>query len=250
MEPNTPSPIQNTDFATPSPAGNSHAKLLAAVLALIILGAAVFYGYFPKTSNKGVALQNETAKLDKLILEHNCAAAITEAEKYLEAYPNAARIWSLKGGCEFDTGNVVAAKASFEKALALNPEDKGAKMYLENLVSRPGEIKVFASESPFSQADFESRLGITLNATLAKIKIVSRAATIPEYAVGTFTSSKSFSETESYLEGVLKAGDAKLSVSRLSEGTVLASMATTTRKIVSVLKDSPVQVKIEYFKLK
>ena len=229
-------------------------RIILIIVALVIL---LFISYKHSLYKNGqfqgskIDLNNEISLLQSLIVNnHDCGQVIQRTTFYISNGVNVPEIWNLLGVCQFDIGKLSEAKVSFQKVLSLEPKNEPAKRYLERLNMSQGAIMVFANTDSVNQTQFEKELGLKLGGVLTFKGAVKKASNIPEYILATYSSSKNFTDTVSFLSEELKKSNLQLSTSKLAEGTVISSFSSEEQKIFSVLKGSPVKVKIEYFKLK
>lgn len=227
-------------------------QIITAIIAILAIIAIIYAARY--WTREGVPPDTAASKakleeIQNLILNKNCADAIVSASTYLQAHPNAAEIWHLKGVCEHDLGKFAEAKTSFEKALALNPNHAVARTYLERLQPRPGEVILAPAELPLDIGTFESRIGLKFEGVLTLTNVIKRPATIPEYFVAIYSSSRSYSETAAYLKGELEQAKFDFSASETNESLVYATFTPKEQKIFTVRKgSSPTMVTIKYLK--
>ena len=172
-----------------------------------------------------------------------------QAAAFLESHADALDIWHIKGACEFDLGKFEDAKASFNKVLGLDPKNESAKKYLSLTEPKPGELVVSGTELPLSQADFESRLNFKLEGFTFQ-KAIKKPASIPEYFLADYTSGQNFDATVTSLEQKLTGPTLKPGISKAKDTAILVIGSESYRVVVTVSKKSPVQVNINYQKIK
>jgi tetratricopeptide (TPR) repeat protein len=223
------------------------------ILAIVILAAAlvaVLWWYPKAMEEKQRQRESAVQQLSsRIVTDRDCNAALDEAVAFLQKDSQAAGVWNLKGACEFDLGLFAEARMSFEQVLALNPDHEAAKNYLEQLDFSPGEVVVTAAETPVSQAEFESRLGLGLNGILSFESAVKKPSNIPEYALATYSSEASFAGTVAALESELEEAGGEFNLSEGEGEAILASASETERKVIMIQSDDPVRVFINYQRL-
>jgi len=136
--------------------------IIALIIAVVIVLAAF---YLAKRSAqkldqaRGEGLAHIQTALDE---DKDCAAVLPEIKAYLGKRPADIDVWHAKGICEFESGKYEEAKQSFERVLALEPDNGAAKNYL-SLLNEEG-VSRNVSRDGLSQGQFEEVLGFGLPA--------------------------------------------------------------------------------------
>lgn len=104
--------------------------VIAVIVFILVLGVLIFQ----TTKNKPKEISSAILEIQNLVVnQNNYAAGLVKAEELVKKEPKNAEAWQWKGIAEFQLGKTNEAKLSFEKVLALDPENKSAKTYLEIL---------------------------------------------------------------------------------------------------------------------
>jgi Tfp pilus assembly protein PilF len=181
----------------------------------------------------------------------DCPLALTQLADLIKDNPSYAEAWQWQGVCQFQGKDFVAAKVSFEKALALDPEIVASKNYLK-LINSGAQASVPNLEF---QADFENKLGFTPNSQILTFQripvrqITPGATGSTEFIIGLYTSQKSGSEIQTYLTNTLKKlTSASFTVTKGTTNTTFNVILVPGKKsyTISVDKSSPIQVLISY----
>ena len=233
-----------------------NSKIGLGLVAVIILVLIVFWYPSYKVQN----IQNEQKdklifddkvyKLNKLVLAHECSQVLEEAEAYLSTNADAEQIWSALGACQFDLGKFKDAKDSFQKVLALEPENVAAKNYLKQMEFKTGEIVVTGTETPFDKIEFESRMGLNFDEILTFVKATEKPSNILEYLLASYTTTNSLDNTILFLKDALKKAGMNFTFSGAKTGTIISYGNEKERKIIMLeKKNSLVKVEMNYQKL-
>src|SRR5262249_12123031 len=70
---------------------------------------------------------------DALFRQHRFREAIPLLTEVLASHPAHAGLWSVLGICQYRSGIIGSAEASFQKALALNPDDPATLVNMASL---------------------------------------------------------------------------------------------------------------------
>ncbi len=234
---------------------NSRPEFIFVLIVILIL---VFFGYPKYKAEQAykakLALDNKAYQLGQLVLvNHDCATVINEAKAFLKIQDRAEPIWNVLGACQFDTGKFDDAKVSFQKVLSFNPNNQGAKTYL-NILSKPPSTTVVQLKS-LSKNNFESISGLKFDEKKLYFNNAGERSDSPStyYASVTYIAptENSFSQTRSYLkEQLTKIGLTLKQVGDDASHTVLSATAKNQIYYFTVIKGSPVKVVIDYTKLK
>jgi len=184
---------------------------------------------------------------------HDYAQCLAQAKELVAQKPDSKDAWQWKGTCEFQTGDSVDAKASFNKLLALDPGSQPAKNYLA-ILNNPNSHLVNLQTDSVSRQDFETAMGFAtdpkvLDMTLAfKAPAAGNNSVAPETAL--YNSSQSYAKTVAYFEAQLKNSGIKYAEVKQNGGTSFqaADSATTSNFSVNVSSSTPVNVQATLFK--
>jgi tetratricopeptide (TPR) repeat protein len=127
--------------------------------------------------------------------EKNCTDVLSVAENYLKKIRDI-RVLEAKGICEFRSEKYEQAKASFKQILALDPEHKAARNYLDVIDKiLSGTIKFVNPKTDFLSRDFvEQKLGFNFNPQKYEFKEAARVslpnAPVLQFVANYFTEQK------------------------------------------------------------
>ncbi len=233
---------------------HENTKTILVILSLILVATLAVFGYpkykIWKETKENLAINEKAFELNRLIVEsHDCKKVLAEAATLVKIYNKAEPIWIYKGACEFDTMDFAAAKISFQKVLALNPENEVAKNYLAKMEIKPGEIVLSAQELPFDQTLYETETGLKFSDPLHLDKVVSRPASIPLYLTATYSSPKKFDAVVAYLKKILPEGY-HFNLLRNNTYAIFDKGDDGKLVIIKVERTSSVIVTVNYRKLK
>jgi tetratricopeptide (TPR) repeat protein len=165
------------------------------IILIIILAAGLALGGFfwfkhQQTVQKETKALNlkKLEEIKKLIIgDPKCSEALPELEQLLKSDPKNTDAWSFKGVCEFQSNKFSDAKASFQKALSINPELPGPKNYLAFMGN--AENASTPSLPAINQENFESEFkGLIDFTNLTFIEATDRSNGLGKYYFGKYSS--------------------------------------------------------------
>lgn len=226
------------------------------ILFLIIVLAVV--GYFARGSLLKTAIQGtnkEQVSLDTIknliIKNKDCKTALPQLVALTNEDPNFVEGWSWQGVCQFQTGDLVAAKATFQKVLAMDPSNQPAQNYLKILNSN---TSVTIDTGPtMTRQQFESLIGVTFDPvqlTMVRLAVLPTSASL-ESVAAYYKSGLSESALKTYITSQFsKAGIAL--VSDATSGTLTYGSSASPKSYVITTQKYPdgVYATIVFTKLK
>ncbi len=224
--------------------------ILIAIILILVGGLYILTYSNQKTSHDTIALG---LIRDIIINGHNCPVALPKLADLIKSDSTYADAWQWQGVCQFQRGDMVSAKTSFQKALALDSKDAAAQNYL-NIIASSTPTKVNVS----AQKDFETKLRFTPDPSFLSLQNISptqsfktataTSATV-EIDTAVYVSKKPFTEVQDYLTKALQGIAAATFKTVQSSTNTLFNVVLVPGKqtyIISVSKSSPVQISIIY----
>lgn len=222
-----------------------------AIIAILVVGG---FFLFILTRKSDQAMLNDINELQVLTTRSkDYALCLDKANAAVKKYSSNKDAWQWKALCEFQLGNFPESKFSFEKLLALDPENKVAKNYLKTLNS--GSKLINIEKEGISQEEVESLAGFKIDPKILRFKQALRipAGKNPEQ---TFLSAEYVSSVDltpstfiqNYIKKQLKEASLKFSVVDAA-GFVhytVVNKSLSPGYIISITKTSPVRVTINF----
>ena len=124
---------------------------LEILLVFVVIFCVFAFTHFRKSSTVGDQTTLERIK-DTIIKNKDCNIALPKLAVLLKNNSHFAEGWQWQGICQFQNGDMLNAKASFEKALALDPKLVSPQNYLKVITRFPSLgnplIKNFGKNTP------------------------------------------------------------------------------------------------------
>jgi len=174
------------------------------VLVGLFFGRTLFQTVPTGPTPQDAALEN----IKTLIISKNdCADALPQLAALASSSPTFVEAYSWEGVCQFQSNQIAAAKASFEKVLSLDSTNAAAQNYLKVINALPpGGTITFAGAPTMSQVQFQSILGFTPDPTkfsfirLAVVPVSTSTETVAAF----YKSALSEGDTATYFNSRFK----------------------------------------------
>jgi len=229
------------------------------LLGIILLVVVVFSFYYfqdklqriePKQIKESNELINELQIL--ATRSHDYEQCLLKANEILAKDQSNKDAWQWKGACEFGLRKFSDSKTSFEKLLTLDPQNAGAKNYLEILNDPRSNL---TSLIDVSEQDFGAKLDFipdsSILAFVQAYEIPAKENQLP-IIFSRYNSLKNFNETVSYFEAQFKKAELKFNLAQQKNGNVydVISKKAAIEYNIFVVKGSPVNIQIIIFEKK
>lgn len=218
----------------------------------ILVAVGIFLFILTRKSDQ--AMLNDINELQVLTTSSkDYSLCLDKANTAVKKYSSNKDVWQWKALCEFQLGNFPESKLSFEKLLALDPENEVAKNYLKILNS--GSKLIHVEKDGISQEEVESLAGFKIDPKILRfeqaLKVPIGLNTEQTFLSSEYVSAVSLTPSlaiQNYIKKQLKEASLKFDVKDAAgfiHYTVVNKLPSPSY-IISITKTSPVKATINF----